>query len=383
MARIYLDHNATTPLDARVRAAMVAALDLAGNPSSVHEEGRRARDVVERARRQVAALVGGDAEEVIFTSGGTEADLLGVVGLFRAARARGAPARVLAARIEHPAVLGAISHLAEAQGAEPVWLQVDAAGRVDLEDLERALGAGGGAVVAIALANHELGTLQEVAAAAALCGRAGALLHVDAVQAAGRVAVDVRALGADALAVSAHKMYGPTGAGALWVRRGIEVAPLAGGGHQERERRPGTENVAGLVGLGAAAELAAAELGARRTHVTEVGAALEAGIAALPGATVHAAGAPRVPGTINARFAGAPGELVVQALDLRGVAASTGAACTSGTVTASPVLLALGLPRAQALEAVRFSCGRGTTIAEVQAVLEMLPDIVARIRAYS
>jgi cysteine desulfurase len=177
-------------------------------------------------------------------------------------------------------------------------------------------------------------------------------------------------------------MYGPRGAGALWVRRGIDLAPLVPGGHQERERRPGTENVAGAVGLGAAAELAAAELAPRSAHIAAVGRALEDGLAALPGATVHGAGAPRVPGTVNVRFAGAPGELVVQALDLAGVAASTGAACTSGTVAASPVLLALRLARERALEAVRLSCGRETTHEQVQFTLELLPDILVRIRTY-
>ncbi|HLU68141.1 MAG TPA: cysteine desulfurase family protein [Kofleriaceae bacterium] len=378
--RIYLDHNATAPLDPRVRAAVIEALDACrGNPSSIHQEGREARERVEVARRQVAGLVGGDPDEIVFTSGGTEADHLGVTALYRLGRARGLPARVLVAPIEHPAVLGAVAAL---PGAEVARLRVDEAGQIDLDHLERAL-AGGAALVAVAAANHELGTVQDVAAIARLCGAAGALLHVDAVQAAGRLAIDARALGADALAVSGHKIHGPPGAGALWVRREHVVEPVHTGGHQERERRPGTENLPGIVGLGAAAAIAAGSLEEVRAHLAAVGGALEDGVAALPGARIHARGAPRVPGVTSAAFDGAPGELVVQALDLAGVAASTGAACTSGTVAASPVLLALGLSRARALEAVRLSAGRGTTPEEVGAVLELLPGIVERIRRFA
>lgn len=380
-ARIYLDYNATSPLDPAVRAAMIEVLDRAqGNPSSIHLEGREARERVERARRQVAGLIGARPDDLVFTSGGTESDALGIHGLYRAALAAGRPPRVLVASIEHPAVYGAAEALA-ARGAEVTVLPVDASGRLDLEELARALG-GGAAVVAVALANHELGTVQDLAAIARLAARAGALVHCDAVQAAGRVDIDVGALGADALAISAHKIYGPKGVGALWIRPGLDLAPLVGGGHQERERRPGTENVAGIAGLGAAAELAAASTEARG-RMAALGGELERGLVAMPGARVHGAAAARVPGTVNAGFEGAPGELVTQALDLAGVAVSTGAACTSGTVTASPVLLALGLPRARALEGVRFSLGRPTARSEVQALLELLPAIVARVRAFA
>ncbi|HEU5059671.1 MAG TPA: aminotransferase class V-fold PLP-dependent enzyme [Kofleriaceae bacterium] len=361
--RIYLDHNATTPVSAEARAAVAEALEMPGNPSSIHAEGRAARDLVERARRQVAALLSAAAEEVVFTSGGTEANHLALVGAGR---------RVIAAAVEHPSVLGVADET----------IPVDGAGRVDLAALESALAAGGPAVVAVALANHELGTVQDLAAVARAAAAHGAEVHCDAVQSAGRMRLEVGALGADTVAISGHKIYGPKGVGALWIRRGIERAPIAPGGHQERERRPGTENLAGIAGLGAAAELAAARLDEDRAHLEDVGAALERGLVEL-GARLHGAEAPRVPGVVNAGFEGAPGELVVQALDLAGVAVSTGAACTSGTVSASPVLLALGLPRERALEAVRFSAGRGTTRAEVRAVLEMLPDIIARIRAFA
>jgi cysteine desulfurase len=361
--RIYLDHNATTPVSAEARAAVAEALEMPGNPSSIHAEGRAARDRVERARRQVADLLSAGAEEVVFTSGGTEANHLALLGAGR---------RVIAAAVEHPSVLG-VAH---------ETIPVDGAGRVDLAALDSALAAGGPAVVAVALANHEIGTVQDVAAVARAAAAHGAEVHCDAVQAAGRMRLEVGALGADTVAISGHKIYGPKGVGALWIRRGIERTPIAPGGHQERERRPGTENLAGIAGLGAAAELAAARLEEDRAHLEDLGGALERGLVEL-GARLHGAEAPRVPGVVNAGFEGAPGELVVQALDLAGVAVSTGAACTSGTVSASPVLLALGLPRERALEAVRFSAGRGTTRAEVRAVLEMLPDIIARIRAFA
>lgn len=373
--RIYLDYNATSPLDARARAAVVAALDVDGNPSSVHAEGRRARDLVERARRAVAQLLGGHPDEIVFTSGGTEADWLAVTGLARAARAAGARARVVAAPTEHPAVLGAVRALAD-DGFEVRWLPVSAAGVVDPDDVARAA-AGGAALVTVALANHELGTVQDVAAIAARARAAGAAVHCDAVQAAGRVPVDVRDLGVDAVAVSAHKLHGPKGVGALWLAPGRDLAPAAGG-HQERGRRPGTENVPGIAGFGSAAAAAADGLAdaARQRALRE---RLERGLIDL-GARIHAAGAPRLPNTVNAAFPGVPGDVLVAALDLAGFAVSTGAACTSGRVEPSPVLLATGLSPERAGEAIRISLGRETRPEEIDALLEVLPGIVSRIR---
>jgi cysteine desulfurase len=379
--RTYLDHNAGAPLDPRVAAAMEAAARAgAGNPSSIHAEGRAARDRVERARREVASLVGGAADELVFTAGGTEADVLGVVGSARAAAAAGRPRRVAAPAIEHPAVTGALGMLA-AEGFETITIPVDAEGRVAAAAVEHAC-RGGAALVAVALANHELGTIQDVAAIAAAAHAAGAHVHCDAVQAAGRLPLDAAALGVDTLAISAHKIGGPAGAGALWVRRAIDLAPLWPAGHQERGRRPGTENLLGIVGLGTAATLAREEGLPAQPRVAALRGRLEAGLRELAGVRIHGAGAPRVANTVNAGFAGALGETLVQALDLAGVAVSTGAACTSGTVAPSPVLLALGLPRAQAVEAVRFSFGRDTTADQVDHVLELLPPIVARARAH-
>jgi cysteine desulfurase len=343
---------------------MAAALEVTGNPSSVHREGRRARHLVETARDQVAALFGAGRDDVVLTSGGSEADALGVRGL--------APGRRIAcAAIEHPAVLGA--------AGDDAWqIAVDGAGRVALDDLDRALATGVG-VVAVAAVNHELGVIQDLAAIAGRTRAAGARLHVDAVQAAGKQALAPIVGVADTVAISAHKLGGPPGAGALWIRPGTALAPPLAGGHQEKGRRPGTENVVGIAGFGAAA---AAADPAAWPAVAALGDVLEAGLVAL-GARIHAAAAPRIGGTISAGFPGTLGESVVIALDLAGVAVSTGAACTSGTVAPSPVLRALGLTEVEARQTVRFSLGRTTTRAEIDHVLALLPRILdtARLRS--
>jgi cysteine desulfurase len=364
--RIYLDHNATAPLLDEARAAMAVAAATAGNPSSIHAEGRAARALVDDARARVAAMVGGSPDEIVFTSGGTEADLLGVIGL-----ARGSAPRVITTAIEHPAVAGACEAL-RAEGFAIEHARTDRDGRIDLDDLD-ARAADGGAVIAIAAANHELGTVQEIDAIAAIARAHGWRLVVDAVQAAGRAPLAPIAHAADAVAISAHKLGGPAGVGALWVRRGIDVAPLVPGGHQERGRRAGTENVIGIAGFGAVASFDPE----RAARVRALTARLEAGLLAI-GLHVRAQHAPRIGNTINARASGALGESIVIALDLAGVAASTGAACTSGSVKPSPVLLGLGEDERTAREAVRFSLGASNTDADVDAVLAMLPAIVAR-----
>lgn len=378
--RIYLDHNATTPVAEEARAAMVAALAVWGNPSSIHGEGRAARELVEAGRRRVAALIGGMAEDIVFTSGGTEADCLGVVGLARLGRARGRPPRLLTTAIEHPAVRGAARALAE-QGFAVVELAVDAHGRIDLGELEREARRGA-AAMAVSLANHELGTVQDVPAIAALAAAHAVFVHCDAVQAAGKIPIRVAELGADSVAISAHKIYGPKGTGALWIRRGLDLGPLIPAGHQERERRPGTENVVGIAGMGEAARLAGERLDQDGEAMRSTARLLEDGLARQDRVRIHGSGAPRVGNTVNAGIAGALGEAVVAALDLAGVAASTGAACTSGSVAPSPVLLGIGLSPEHAVEAVRFSVGRGTTAEDIHVVLDVLPDIIARARRF-
>ena len=356
---IYLDHNATTRLWPEVRAQMAAADEAFGNPSSLHAAGRAARDLVERARREVAQLVGALAEEVVFTSGGTESDQMAIPR----------SGHVVVSAVEHPAVMSA--------RPDATVVPVTPEGFVDPEAFAKALREDT-VLASVQLANHEIGTLQPVAQLARLARERGIPFHTDAVQAAGKIPIDVRALGVDYLSLSAHKIGGPKGVGALVVRRGAELEPLVAG-HQERERRGGTENVAGIVGFGAAAALARANLAAWSAHSAALRDRFEQGALALS-ARRHGAMAPRVPNTSNVAWEGISGELLTINLDLEGVCVSTGAACTSGSLKPSPVLLALGQPRARALEAVRISVGPENTAEEIDRVLGLLPDLLARIR---
>lgn len=367
--RIYLDFNATAPLVPSARDAMVeAAATSLGNPSSIHAEGRAVRDRVERARNQVAALVGRPREQVVFTSGGTEANWLGVMGLAAVAEARGLPRVVMTTPIEHPSLRGAVHALA-ARGWRIHTLVMKPSGGVELPRIAEV------GLVATALVNHEIGTVANELVRWARDH--GALLHVDAVQAAGKL--DLTAVEADGMAISAHKIGGPQGVGALAITSD-EGLPILDGGHQERGRRPGTENVLGIIGFGAAAaqcDPAAWE------PVRLLGEMFERGLHHVePRIRIAGAEAARVGGTINASFPGALGESIVVALDLAGIAASTGAACTSGSTQPSPVLLGLGVAPEEALEAVRFSLGRTTTENELIQVLALLPGIIERARSH-
>lgn len=379
---VYLDHNATTPLRPEVRAAMIGALDSWGNPSSIHGPGRRARDAVERARRQVADLVEAAPEEIIFTSGGTEGDNLAIRGLALAARrARppgDRPAHVIASALEHPAVHGALDELMR-EGFAVTRLPVSATGELAPEALAAAL-RDETVLVTVAAANHELGTVIPIGTLATLARSRGALFHTDAVQAAGRIPFGVGRGHLDAATLSAHKLHGPKGVGAIYVRRGLDLHPLLAGGHQERERRAGTENVPGIVGFGEACRLAALEREEVAARVAALRDRLEERLLTIPGARVHGAGR-RVPGTLNVGFEGAEGGLVLVGLDLEGICVSTGAACTSGSLSPSPVLLALGLSPTRAREAVRFSLGRDTTVEEIDRTAEAVAHVVERVRA--
>jgi cysteine desulfurase len=353
--RIYLDFNATSPILPAVRAAVSEALAHVGNPSSIHEEGRKMRSRISRARAQVAGLAGRSREQVVFTSGGTEANALGVVALARLAERRGGKKVIATTPIEHPSLRGAVASLG--------WTVTT------LDDPDAS-------VAAFAAVNHELGTIETHAFAPELRAR-GVLVHVDAVQATGRLALST--IAADSIAISGHKIGAPQGIGALILDDGADGAlPLVEAGHQERGRRPGTENTLGIIGFGVAAELADPD---EWPVVAARGDVLERGLVALGGVRIHGADRSRVGGTINAGF-GALGESIVIALDLSGIAVSTGAACTSGSLEPSPVLLALGVPANEAREAVRFSLGRSTTDAEVARVLEVLPAIVERARQH-
>lgn len=379
-ARIYLDFNATSPLIDEVRTAMTEAMAGFGNPSSIHAEGRQMRDRLEKARAQVAELVGRHRDQVVFTSGGTEANALGVFAHANQAEAAASERRAYVAKIDHPSLVGAARAL-RARNWDVRELEIAAGGEVQLPPPAAPF-----ALVALGVVNHELGTIANVESwsefMAAARGAADPArwprIHVDAVQAAGKL--DLHAWSwVDSIAISAHKIGGPQGVGALAIAsdRGL---PMVAAGHQERGRRPGTENSLGIIGFGAAAASATATV-AEWPRVAALGDRLEAGIAAMPGVRIHG-GSARVGGTINAGFAGALGESITMALDLEGIAVSTGAACTSGSVHASPVLLGLGLTPAQAREAVRFSLGRTTTAAEIDAVLAVLPRIVERVRKY-
>ncbi len=347
---IYLDYNATAPLRPEARAAIDAALGIDGNPSSVHGFGRRARRAVEDARERVAALVGATPAQVVFTSGGTEANNLALTGSGRA--------RVIVSSVEHDSVLRAAPEAARAP--------VDGDGVADLDALSaRLAGDGPPALLSLMLANNETGIIQPVRQAAELAHSHGALLHCDAVQAAGKIPVDAAALGADLLTLSAHKLGGPTGVGALIVADGIELAPLLAGGGQERRRRAGTENLPGIAGFGAAAEAAVAGLDAY-DGIAALRDGLEArAVAAVPGARVFGAGVSRLANTSCLAMPGTAAETQVMALDLAGIAVSAGSACSSGKVEASHVLLAMGAGEEAAGTAIRVSLGPATTSADV------------------
>ena len=379
MGRIYLDHNATTPLDPRVLDAMLPILrDGFGNPSSLHWFGQQARAAVDTAREQVAALIGASPGEIVFTGSGTEADNTALRGA--AAAAREPRRKVVYSAIEHHAVMNTARALAE-EGVPVEAARARADGRVDLEDL-RARVDDRTAVVAVMLANNETGVVEPMAEVVGIARDRGTLVHCDAVQAAGKIPVDVRTLDVDTLALSAHKIYGPKGVGALYIKRGTRLKAFVRGGSQERNRRAGTENVAGIVGLGRAAELAREDMGAESSRLSGLRDRLEAQLLAIPGAQRNGE-APRVPNTANVSFSGVEAESLVMALDLAGVAVSTGAACAAGAVEPSHVLRAMGLPLERVQASLRFSLGRGTTAEHVDGAAKLVAEAVDKQRKTS
>ncbi len=375
--RVYLDHNATTPVDPRVLEAMLPFLrEDWGNPSSLHWFGQRARAAVEEARARVAGLVGASPAEVVFTASGSESDNMALRGVL--ARARAERRGLVVSAVEHHAVLHTAKALRE-EGFPVEVARVTEGGVVDLDDL-RAKVDDSTALVSLMLANNETGVLQPVAEAARIARARGALVHCDAVQAAGKVPVDVGALDADLLTLSAHKLCGPKGVGCLYVRRGTPMAPLVRGGGQERNRRAGTENVAGIAGFGAAAELARQGLAEEAARLAALRDVLEQGLLAVPGTRRNGV-EPRLPNTSNLSFEGVEAEGVVIALDLEGIAASTGAACAAGGVEPSHVLRAMGLPPERVQSSLRLSLGRSTTEAEVKGASAVIAAVVARLRS--
>ena len=382
MQHFYFDHNATTPVAPEVLETAAACLgQVYGNASSIHHFGQAAKQKMEEARRRLAALMGCPVADLAFTSGGTEADNMAVLGVARAAGGA-RPGHVITSAIEHPAVLGACEQL-EREGFAVTRLAVGGDGAVDPDDVGRALRPET-ALVSILHANNELGTVQPIAEIARIARAAGVPAHVDGVQALGKIPVDVEALGIDLYSVSAHKVYAPKGAGALYVRKGTRMAPVAFGGHHERDRRPGTENVPGIAAFGAAAELAQGSLAAEAERVGGLRDRLEeAVLGRIPRAGVNGSRAARTPNTSNMYFDGVDGEALTIALDLRGFAVSTGAACSSGALAPSHVLLAIGLSADRARSSMRFSLGRSTTAEQVDALVEALADAVEHLRRIS
>jgi len=367
---IYLDHNATTPLAPEALEAMTAVLrDLHGNPSSTHAAGRAAREAVEQARAEVAALIGASPEEIVFTSGGTEANDLAIRG---ARRARGRD-HAVSSPIEHPSMLGPLAD------GPTSWLPVGRQGELDPAALPPLLRPDT-ALLALAVANHELGNVTDVRAFAALARAGGVAVHADAVQAAGKLPLDVAALQVDTLALSAHKLHGPKGVGALFVRRGAALEPVLRGGHQERERRAGTENVAGIVGFGVAAELATAEVD-RASELAALRDELEKRALGVEPDTVVVSGrVARLPNTSCLAVSGTKAETLVIGLDLAGVAVSAGSACSSGKVEASHVLSAMGLSQELAQGAIRVSLGFGTVSADIERFIGAWSELIKRMR---
>jgi len=381
MNRVYFDNNATTPLAPEVFEAMRPyLLEDYGNASSIHWFGQRAKAGVEKAREQVARLLNARSSEIVFTSGGTESDNAAILGIVEAAR--GERKHVVTTAIEHPAVLSTGKAL-EKRGVSVTYVRVGASGVIDPADVASALRPET-VLISVMHANNELGTIQPLEEIGRIARERDIYFHTDAVQSIGKIPVDVEKLGVDLLALSAHKLNGPKGVGALYVRKGTILRPLLHGGHHERDRRPGTENVAGIVGLGAAAEIARAHLVEEHDRVAALRDRLEAGIlASVPRVAVNGDRTHRVPTTTNLMFDYIEGEGFVIAMDLRGIACSTGSACSSGSLEPSHVLSAIGLKSEQARASIRFSLGRFNTDEEVDVALKILPGVVEQLRAVS
>jgi len=378
--RIYLDHNATTPPSDAVVQRMTATLrDEFGNPSSVHHFGQRAKAIIDEARSAVAGLIGADPGDVVFTGGGTEGDNLAIRGIAEALEPTGRK-HLIASAIEHEAVLNTLKALAR-RGWKTTLLPVNETGIVSPDTLRLAM-TDDTALVSVMHANNEIGTVQPIPELAAIARERRALFHTDAVQSAGKIPTDVKTLGVDLLSISAHKFYGPKGVGALWIRRGVRLQPPLTGGKQERSRRAGTENVAGIAGMGVAAREAIAKMDSEAGRLAALRDRLEDGILrSVTGTALNGVRSPRVPNTTNISFDRTEAESLLIALDLEGVAVSTGSACSSGTLEPSHVLKAMGFPPHRTQNSLRFSLGAANTEAEIDRVIAVLPGIVEKLRS--
>jgi cysteine desulfurase len=376
---IYLDHAATTPVRPEVLEAMLPFFsEEFGNPSTLYSVGTHARDAVDAAREQVAKLIGADPKEIYFTSGGTEADNWAIRGVVLKSKG----SQVVTSSIEHHAVLETCHDL-EREGREVTWLEVDEDGLVSPADVAKAL-RDDTALVTIMHANNEVGTIEPIAEIAKITRERKVPFHVDAVQTVGKIPVDVNQLGCDLLSISAHKLYGPKGVGALYIRKGTRIAKFMHGGEQENRRRSGTLNVPGVVGLGAAAELAHGELDTEMPRQQVLRDKLIDGMmAAIPDSRLSGPREQRLPHNVHVCFAGIEGEGIILRLDYSGICAATGSACTSATLEASHVLLAMGRPHEVAHGSLRMTLGRGTTEADIDKVLEVLPGTIEQLRMMS
>lgn len=387
--KVYLDHNATTPMHPEVKKALISAMEVFGNPSSLHQFGREARKLVEDARGKVASFINASPEEIIFVGSGSEANNT-VINLFscqgfKSCEVLGLKAvkkEIITTKIEHPCVLESTACLKE-KGNEIRYIGVDQYGKIDLAQLKEALSEHTG-LVSVMTANNEIGTIQDIKKVSALVRGVGGLLHTDAVQAVGKIPIDVKDLGVDYLSFSAHKIYGPKGIGALYIRKGAPFCQFIRGGHQEKGRRAGTENTLGIVGLGKAIEMRKKEMADEFKRLEGLRKRLKAGIQKnISGVSFNGHPTDSLAGTLNVSFSGAEGEAMLLYLDMEGIAVSTGSACASGSLDPSHVLMATGIPQEQAHGSIRMSLGRDTTEKDIDYVIDKLTQVIKRVREIS
>ncbi|MFA5164329.1 MAG: cysteine desulfurase family protein [Candidatus Omnitrophota bacterium] len=384
--KVYLDHNATTPLHPEVKKAMTEAMEAFGNPSSMHSFGRQAHRLVDDARERISSFIGGRPEDIVFVGSGSEANNTVFNLLYCTAKRCEAPHtkrhQVITSQIEHPCILEAAGCLAE-RGIEVIYLPVDKYGKIDIAKYE-GLVSEKTALVSVMMANNEIGTIQDIKTIGSIAHKHGALFHTDAIQAVGKIPVDVRGLGVDYLSLSAHKIYGPKGVGALYVSPGVPFCPFIRGGHQERGRRAGTENTTGIAGFGKAIEMRAKEMDSESNKLLSLKARLKAGIEKnIKDIEFNGHPVDSLPGTLNVSFDASEGEAILLYLDLEGIAVSTGSACASGSLDPSHVLIATGVPAEQAHGSIRISMGRDNTEEEIDYAVEKLAFVIGKIRNMS
>ncbi len=387
LKRIYMDHNATTPLHPEVKKAMTTAMEHFGNPSSLHSFGRDAKALVEESRERVASFINAGPEEIIFTGSGSEANNT-VLSIFTCCASRkcehteGCGTGIVTTKIEHPCIMETSKCLQD-QGIKVSYLNADCLGKINPEELKSLISPATG-IVSIMTANNEIGTLQDIKELAGIAHSAGALFHTDAVQAVGKVPIDVKELNVDFLTLSGHKIYGPKGIGAIYVKKGVRFCPMIRGGHQEQGRRAGTENTIGIVGLGKAIEMRSLEMNGEEKRLLKLKNALREGIEKnIKDARFNGHPTESLAGTLNVSFDGAEGESILLYLDLKGIAVSTGSACASGSLDPSHVLLATGMPAERAHGSIRISLGRENTMKEVEYVIRSMKEVIEKIRKMS